>query len=45
MTVMIQVGILGCDTMQCCGRIPLFQGIILPPSSGWSGYWDRKQMG
>jgi hypothetical protein len=28
-------GLLGCDVM-CCSRIPLFQRIFLPPSSGWS---------
>jgi len=26
-------GLLGCDTMQCCGRIPTFQRSMLPPSS------------
>jgi len=30
-------GLLGCNTVYCCGRIPNFQRSVLPPSSGWSG--------
>jgi hypothetical protein len=29
-------GLLGCDTMKCCGRIPVFQRSVLLPPSGWS---------
>jgi hypothetical protein len=27
-------GLLGCDAVKCCGRIPTFQRYMLPPSSG-----------
>jgi hypothetical protein len=27
-------GLLGCDAVQCCGGIPMFQWSMLPPSSG-----------
>jgi hypothetical protein len=26
----------GCDTLECCCRIPTFRRSMLPPSSGWS---------
>jgi hypothetical protein len=26
--------LLGCDAVQCCGKIPTFRRIMLPPSSG-----------
>jgi len=28
--------LLGCDTMQWRGRIPMFQRTMFPPSSGWN---------
>jgi hypothetical protein len=28
-------GLLGCDAMQCCGRIPTFRRSMLPPSSSF----------
>jgi hypothetical protein len=28
-------GLLGCDTLQCCGRVQTFPRFTLPPSSGW----------
>jgi hypothetical protein len=27
-------GLVGCDPVWCCGRIPVFQRSMLPPSSG-----------
>jgi len=27
-------GLLGCDNVQCCSRIPKFRKTLLPPSSG-----------
>jgi hypothetical protein len=27
-------GLLGCDAVKCCGRIPKFRRSVLPPSSG-----------
>jgi hypothetical protein len=29
-------GLLGCDAVWCCGRIPTYQRSMLPPSSGWT---------
>jgi hypothetical protein len=42
-------GLLGCDAVKCCGRIPTFRKSMSPPSSGWSfaiksrssGLWRR----
>jgi hypothetical protein len=31
-----------CDIMECCGRIPTIQTVVLPPSSGWSE-WRQVQ--
>jgi len=33
-------GLLGCDGMQCCSRIPTFRGSMLPPPSGWRDLWN-----
>jgi hypothetical protein len=45
-------GRLGCDTVQCCGRILTFQRSMLFPSSGCSeilllisGYYDGRDKG
>jgi len=29
-------GLLGCDTVKCCGSTATFRSTTLPPSSGWS---------
>jgi hypothetical protein len=34
-------GLLNCDTVQCCDRIPMFQRTLLPPSSGWRVKWQQ----
>jgi len=34
--------LLGCDAMKHCGRIPLLQRTLLPPSSGWNEWsWEK----
>jgi hypothetical protein len=36
------LGLLGCDTVQCCSRIPVFQRSMLPPSSHWMTSQPRR---
>jgi hypothetical protein len=36
-------GVQGCDAVQGCGRIPMYQRIMLPPSSGTSIIITRRQ--
>jgi len=37
-------GVLGYDTTQWCGRIPMFQRTMLPPSSGWKAAWLSEML-
>jgi hypothetical protein len=36
-------GLLGCDTMLCCGRIPTFRRSMLPTSSPWRQHVPPKR--
>jgi len=35
-------GLLDCDAVYCCGRIPTFRRSMLPPSSGWTRHGADK---
>jgi hypothetical protein len=37
------LGLLDCDAVYCCGRIPTFRGTLLPPSAGWI-WWSCGKM-
>jgi len=36
-------GLLGCGSVQCCGRIPIFWETLLPPFSQWLQYYMASQ--